>query len=218
MEIVSKRTLLLKNLPYERKIGFILILIFATIGIVYAVLQLRNNVYGPFALNNEVPVSLKEEIIENNVGYQRTVDTDKDGLTNFDEQNVYGTSAYLYDTYGYGMSDKEVITKGLPLCPNAGKNCTEQVAPASISTSSILESVSNQTDILGEVNLESAVTPDIEKIFSDPAQIRKILLDTGRIDKKTLDKIPDTELLKMVNELINPNLSTSTLLATTSSR
>src|SRR3989344_5731745 len=48
----------------------------------------------------------------------KLLDTDKDGLNDYEEINVYGTSAYLADTDGDGYNDKkEIDTDHDPLCP-----------------------------------------------------------------------------------------------------
>jgi hypothetical protein len=56
----------------------------------------------------------------------KQVDTDKDGLSDWDEINIYHTSPYLPDTDGDGFSDgTEVKNNKNPLCPE-GKDCTVQ--------------------------------------------------------------------------------------------
>ena len=53
----------------------------------------------------------------------RTKDTDGDGLTDYDELNIFGTGSYLADSDSDGLDDKLEITRGTdPLCA-AGQNC-----------------------------------------------------------------------------------------------
>ncbi len=61
----------------------------------------------------------------------RRRDTDQDGLTDYDEQYLYKTSAYLKDSDSDGFDDKAEVTSGNdPLCP-PGQSCT---APAPAGT------------------------------------------------------------------------------------
>jgi hypothetical protein len=55
------------------------------------------------------------------------LDTDKDGLSDYDEQFVYSTSAYLDDSDSDGVSDKDELTKKTD--PNCAfeRNCVPQV-------------------------------------------------------------------------------------------
>lgn len=185
-----------RSLSNEQKIGFVLLLIFSVLGLTLGVLQMRNTLFAPFALNNSIPSSVKDQI--NNVDALKYRDTDKDGLSDYDELYRYGTSPYLYDTYGYGLSDKEVVEKNLPLCANAGKDCSDAGTVLSTPSSGV------STSTLG------AAPEDFNALIKDPNTIRKLLLENG-MDKKTLDKVSDADLLLMVDQL----MSSSTLAATT---
>ena len=51
---------------------------------------------------------------------QQNSDTDQDGLSDYDEINIYNTSPYLEDTDSDGYSDaQEINDKENPLCPKA---------------------------------------------------------------------------------------------------
>lgn len=178
------------SLSPEQKIGFILLLIFAVFGIALGILKIRNTLYAPFALNNQVPTSLKEEV--NSVDALRYRDTDADGLSDFDELYVYGTSPYLLDTFGYGISDKEVLAKGLPLCPK-GQNCVG--AP-----SETLPVISSSPSV-AVPGLEGAPTDLIQQL-KDPTQVRQMLLEAG-VSKDMLGKIDDATLMLMVSQLLS---------------
>ncbi len=213
MDEKKESTSIIKNLPLERRISFVLLISFAILIVTLVFFRLRNIVYAPFALSDAVPKSLKSELVDNNIDYVKVIDTDKDGLHDYDEMYTYGTSPYLYDTFGYGMSDSEVVKKGLALCPGAGKNCSENPSftAQSSSTSNFLDTIAAQNGLSSsDLNL---ATPDLMKMLSDPKQVRSMLLQTGNIDTSTLNKINDKDLLIMVNSLLQ---STSTVSVTTS--
>ncbi len=185
------------GLSKEQKVGFILLLIFAVISVSLGILQIRNTLYGPFALNKRVPVSVKDEV--NSIDALRYRDTDNDGLNDFDELYVYGTSPYLFDTFSYGMSDKEVVAKSLPLCPKG--DCASVVSPTSPTTGG------GPANVLVTQPNPGTPPPDLAQALRDPAQIRQMLGAAG-MDKAILNKISDAELAKMVNDILN---SSSTL-------
>lgn len=187
-----------EGLSKEQKIGVILLSVFSVFAIGLGILQIRNTMYAPFALNKQIPHLVKDDINSNEALMYR--DTDKDGLNDFDELYVYATSPYLADTDSDGLSDKNEVDKGTnPICPE-GQNCIEagvsgEIIPASAP-------IPSATSTLGP----PPSPQDLDKILKDPAQIRKMLLDSG-LDKKIIDATSDADLMKMVQEVLS---STST--------
>ena len=179
----------LPGLSREQKMGFVFLLVFAVIGLILGVLQIRNTLFAPFALTNTVPDTVKDSI--NDVESLKYRDTDGDGLSDYDETYIYGTSPYLYDTFGYGMSDKEVVEKGLPRCANAGKNCSDASTP--IATP--MDPSSTEKAVLG------TPPPDLQSVLKDPKQVRDMLISSG-MKKEVLDKVTDAELMVMVQQLM----------------
>ena len=105
-----------EGLSKEQKIGVILLSIFSVFAIGLGILQIRNTMYAPFALNKKIPPLVRDDINTEEALMYR--DTDKDGLNDFDESYVYLTSRYLADTDSDGLSDKaEVYKRTDPLCP-----------------------------------------------------------------------------------------------------
>lgn len=188
---------LLKSLNREQKIGFGLLLVFAVLSVGLGFLQIRNTLYAPFALNNTIPSSLKDDI--NTPDALRFRDTDHDELNDFDELYVYGTSPYLFDTFSYGLSDKEVVAKGLALCPKGQCSDTTQASSAGTSSSTLLTAVEPPT----------GPTPDdLSAALQDPAQIRAMLIASG-VSEVDLNKISDKDLLATVAEAMSVSSTAS---------
>src|SRR3989338_4468741 len=182
----AENSSLVKSLSKEQKIGFSLLLVFAVLAVTLCFLQIRNTLYAPFALNNKVPLSLKNEI--NTPDALRYRDTDHDELNDFDELYVYGTSPYLYDTFSYGFSDKEVVGKGLALCPKG--QCTDATTASSAGVTSSSIATANTPP--------TGFTPaDFAAALQDPAQIRSMLREAG-VSEADLQKISDKDLLATV--------------------
>ncbi len=179
------------TLTKEQKIGFSLLLVFAVVAVGLGFLQIRNNLYAPFALNNTIPNTLKNDI--NTPDALRYRDTDHDELNDFDELYVYGTSPYLYDTFSYGMSDKQVITEGLALCPKG--ECTDATTASSAG-------VVSSTPVVATEPPEGLTPAAFAAALQDPAQIRAMLLQAG-VAEADLKKVSDADLLSTVAEAMS---------------
>ena len=186
-----------EGLSKEQKIGLILLSTFAIFAIGLGILQIRNTMYAPFALNKKIPPLTRDDINSNEALMYR--DIDKDGLNDFDELYVYSTSPYLADTDSDGLTDKAEVDKGTnPICPE-GQNCAE----AGVNADTLPNSTppASTTSTLGPPPIAGS-PQDLEKILNDPAQIRKMLSDSG-LDKKVLDATSDADLLQMVKEVLS---------------
>lgn len=188
-----------EGLSKEQKIGVILLSVFAVFAIGLGVLQIRNTMYAPFALNNKIPPLVKNDINTNEALMYR--DTDKDGLNDFDELYVYSTSPYLADTDSDGIPDNVEVAKGTnPLCPE-GQTCAELGVNGDTLPNTVPFPSASST--LGP----APSAADLQQILADPAATRKMLLDAG-FDKTILDKTSDADLMKLVKEALSATSTT----------
>lgn len=194
------------SLTKEQKTGFVLLLIFGILAVGLGFLQMRNTIYGPFVirLSDKSDTDTQEASLLNDEARLQSIDTDRDGLNDFEELNFYETSPYLPDTDSDGLNDKVEIEKGgNPLCPE-GESCAMNEPEAILATTTpeiVLPQIS--TDLLGaESNAGLQELADLQKVLSDPAQIRQLFLSTGKISADDLSKISDDELMKMVGEIV----------------
>jgi hypothetical protein len=185
-----------KHLSKEQKIGFVLLLCFAILTVSLGLLQIRNTMYAPFALNTNIPTDLKEKVNDQMALQYR--DTDFDGLSDFDELYVYSTSPYLADSDSDGIPDKQEVDLGKdPNCAE-GQTCIPE-GTAQVDTSS--------TTLVNVV--DPGVAPqDLTKMLTDPVQLRQMLLQAG-MDKKVLDSYADKDLLKMTEDLMAATVSST---------
>ncbi len=202
-------------LTKEQKIGFVLLLAFAILAIGLGVLQIRNNMYGRFALNKEISSGIKDDV--DTVDALRFRDTDRDNLSDFDELYVYGTSPYLPDTDGDGISDgKEIQVKTNPLCAE-GTDCDQMLQADQVAATSTASTT--PPDLQAPA---TAPITDLEKAIKDPAQVRAMLIGAG-VKKEIVDKYSDAELMQMIDEMMSPNNTNSNIqdlnnIATSSNR
>lgn len=194
------------GLSQEQKIGFILLLVFGIVGLTLGAVKIRNQMFAPFSLNNTVPSAIKDQLSA--VDAMKYRDTDGDGLSDYDEEYVYGTSRFQPDTfnYGNGLTDKDVVERNLPRCGNAGKDCSDASTPIGTTPTTTATADSLQA-VLG------AAPPDLNQILSSPTEIRKMLIENG-MSKDMLDTIKDSDLMAVVNQVMTSSTTSGTKSAT----
>jgi len=190
-------------LSKTQKIAVAVLSIFAVLVVVFWYAQFKKTISGEWA--EDAGEARNSPLAQNDNSEEelRAKDTDKDGLSDWDELNLYKTSPYLEDSDSDGFRDKEEVDAGKdPNCP-AGRDCSVGSADSltSTSTSVLLPSYAPN------LNIGTATEDMLNNMFSgasDVASLRKALLDAG-MDKNLLDQISDEELIKSYNEtLANP--------------
>jgi hypothetical protein len=129
----------------------------------------------------------KESTDQNDLLGLKQKDTDNDGLNNYDELYVYGTSPYLPDTDSDGLDDKrEVDINEDPNCPQ-GQNCFGQWP----------------TELSGQnVDYSAIATAQVQsQMPTDPAGIRQILLQSG-MAQSDLDLLTDDDLILALQQVL----------------
>lgn len=190
----------------EQKIGFVFLLIFGILAVSLGTLQLRNTIYGPFVFRLGKDARALNQNVDENTRLQQ-IDTDHDGINDYQELYFYETSPYLEDTDSDGVLDKAEIDKGTdPLCPE-GTVCAEAAPPPKQEpvVSPLAPSVQTPTEILLGAQAQTGVevdANDLSKLLQDPAHLREALLSTGKVTKEQLEKVSDEQLLKLVSDLL----------------
>jgi hypothetical protein len=203
-----------KRLTSGQKVGFSFMLVFAFMALGLGMLQLRTTVYGPFInpdRGQAQAIDSAQLIFDEAVRMQR-IDTDKDGLNDFEELNFYQTSAYLPDTDSDGISDKKELDEGTdPLCPE-NKDCglgnvltfeTVVDDDSSIDNPLLGKALDGTSAILGTGG--STSTPGLVNIgamLQDPAQLRAALLATGQVSADDLAGFEDDKLLDLAQQAL----------------
>lgn len=162
------------------KIGFS---VFAVAAITFGFIRLSNSLHLSFNNEGKEGAAAGQELLEETK--QKITDTDTDGLSDWDELNIYGTSPYLADSDSDGESDSEESKAGTdPNCPK-GKNCGTGDLPA-------------------EPASASAARPQAAEDFNNlaPDEIRALLKQGGITDEQ-MQGLSDEDLKNLVQETIN---------------
>jgi len=198
-----------QSLGKNQKIAVAILGVLAVAVIITWMAQLKKSINSPFAYNptetTESASTCEGPECQESL---KTKDTDGDGLTDWDELNVYGTSPYLEDSDSDGISDKEEIETGKdPNCP-AGRDCSA-LADTNVGTSTEEKSLFEQADLnLDAGGAAEELSSDQEEILqkmlegqSDASALRKMLLESG-MDEATLNQISDEDLLASYQEVL----------------
>ena len=159
------------------------ILVFGLAAIVLGFFQFRSNIARPFwpkdpQNTNQIDID-KEDLLG-----LRQKDTDQDGLSDYDELYIYGSSPYLKDTDSDGINDEEEVSLGTdPSCPE-GENCFAIWSDSSDGS--------------------SVGTPDSVNLFTGSRidQLRQVLQQAG-MSASDLASFSDEELLAAYEEILS---------------
>jgi len=188
----------------NQKIAAASLAVFAILIIVLWAAQLRNNIYGPF--NSSPSGNLAATEATDQTQALKNKDTDGDGLSDYDELNVYLTSPYLADTDSDGLSDSAEIKNNTdPNCPQ-GRTCAGELlqSAAADATNDTLNSLLNQFGATNPTNPSASLNSEQLNTLKniDAASLRQLLIQQG-MPKETLDKISDADLLKSYQETLD---------------
>jgi hypothetical protein len=198
------------NLTKNQKFALVGLTVFGILLVGFWVINLNNKIRTPFLIkvadNNQIASSAQTD--EEKL---KTQDTDGDGLSDWNELNVYHTSPYLPDSDSDSLNDGLEVKNGTdPNCPQ-GKDCT---AAAAIIPASSVVATSTAVDLTAGASAASVASTtqaeELSKILScqDMKLLRKYLLDSEKIDQASLDLISDADLLKMCQDQAKSSTNT----------
>ena len=184
------------RLSHEQKIGLVLLSAFVLLAVTLGLIQMRNTLYKPFALNTSIPPMIGQDL--NTPEALRYRDTDMDGLSDYDELYVYTTSPYLTDSDSDGLNDRREVEQGKdPNCAE-GKNCIGNVGESE----STIAGTADAPTTFDPNNYDLSMFDDAMAAVSSPDQMRQILLNVG-LEESVVSQISDEELVQMAAEIFS---------------
>jgi len=190
------------DLDRSRKIALAILAFLGFFVFIFGVLNIRNGIYGPFqrktVVKQESDVSpcADGNCADASDEEMKNKDTDKDGLSDYDELNSYKTSPYLEDSDSDGFSDKEEIANNKdPNCP-VGRECAGNVlvnGDANLVNPGVANNIDLEEESAG-IASASGTKSSVAPADMDAPTLRRLLSEAG-VPKSELDKVSDQELL-----------------------
>ena len=206
-----KQAHIFSGLGSGQKIALVILTFFAVVVFVFGINNMQKGIYSPF----ERKISTKNNVVspENLCANGncsdlsdddlKNKDTDKDGLSDYDELNFYKTSPYLEDSDSDGFSDKEEIDNNKnPICP-AGRDCANDVL-FNEDAGAVNPGKANNIEL---EELNEKIKPSNTQISGlvgadmDADTLRGLLIEAG-MEKASLDQLSDKALLESFNEVL----------------
>ncbi len=177
----------------QKKFNSILILTIGFFAVIIGGISMWFNLANPFAgiiKQGEEQSRLLAQQQQADIAALKAKDTDGDGLSDYDEINVYSASPYLKDSDGDGVDDKTEVLRGTdPNCPE-GQNCFAGTDSGGLASTGTVPQM--QT---------SLATPSIN---ITPDYIRQIMKANGATDEQ-LTALTDDELMAEFNKYLQAN-------------
>lgn len=180
-----------KQLTREERVAFGFIAACGAGAVIFGGLFFWSNVKKPFLISYTGPrYTTTAQKESEQVALQRIADTDSDGISDYDELNIFLTSPYIADTDSDGRADgTEISEGGDPNCP-LGKTCASSDLVSSSASGAFLGIDAPQapsTDIPTAEEAMGALSG-----LSVP-EIRQLLLDSG-VDAASLSQLSDEQV------------------------
>lgn len=166
----------------ERRLGW-LIFGLGISALVLGGLQLQGNLKRPFTAAGRAEAQRSSQPQDTELLALQAKDTDKDGLTDYDELYAYNTSPYIADSDSDGQGDKQEVDSNTdPNCPT-GEAC----------------GVVSNTNTTGNGNTSAAPVTGSSSVTA--AQLRQALLAAG-VSQAELDAVDDATLLRNYQDVV----------------
>ncbi|MCX6794462.1 MAG: thrombospondin type 3 repeat-containing protein [Candidatus Falkowbacteria bacterium] len=189
-----------KGLFKSQKNTVIILAASAVFIIVFGVWQVSARINRPFNYQTATVTDLSNA---DYINLLKNTDTDKDGLSDYDEIYVYKTSPYLEDTDSDGLSDKQEVDNGTdPNCPQ-GKDCSAAIDTSTAATINASGTPADAGSSIG-LNSTSANEAALQSALngqSDAAALRQLLIESGKTVEE-LSQISDADLMRSYQEIL----------------
>lgn len=204
----------------EQKLSVVLLSVCGILALGLSAYRIRASIREPFLTDRAKAISylqgLKPTDEEAEAKLRRT-DTDGDGISDWDESNVFHTNPNLRDTCGDGISDNVRIATGKNLtCAESGLRREIDTSNVEITTSTLYGDIPtgpSPDQIYGDMiraaqkardqansGQAPATTTSTSSIPREPKAIRALL--QGQMDQAQLDTLTDEQLLEAYDQAI----------------
>lgn len=199
-----------RSLRREQRVSVIFLLMCASLAVGISVYRVRANVLEPFLIDAS-SIEATKQIVgptpAEQEAEQKRIDTDGDGVSDWDETNVYHTNSNVRDTCGDGMTDNVRIATGKNLnCSGStsvigGRAVSPEGSPTGTKATQDLQGI--YSGVFGAPSASVPASSESEAptaLPRDPAAIRGFLM--GKVDQVQLQALTDAQLLKLYDDAI----------------
>jgi hypothetical protein len=188
------------NLSRKQKLALIGLAFFGVFILSFSVFNLKQDIKKPLA-SKKTDGARQSAAPADESEKQKTLDSDTDGLFDWDELNVYGSSPYLEDSDSDGIYDRAELENGTnPNDCQSGGVCPAQVSAPIAEIEKPLPDADLDASAVATIDSSD---PNVLLLSgqSDAASLRKALIGAG-VDEKQLSQISDENLLKTYKDAI----------------
>lgn len=181
----------------EQKFGYAVVIACGVLAVTFGMFYMVKHVKAPFIVTYDGSKLLTgDDAKAAEVAAQKAADTDDDGVSDYDETKIYGTSPYLSDTDSDGIDDGTEIRSNMdPTCAR-GTECTRTVDDIEPGTS-IDDGLVGETQATAAAEA-AAAKAEVEQMKvllgnATPDEIRALLVESG-VPQANVDAMTDEEI------------------------
>lgn len=197
------------KLSFEQKLAITSLSVCCLFLVFGGMSQLRSNVRKPFLVSRQTltrAIQIRTQNFENDEktqGELKLKDTDRDGISDYDEQYLYRTSAYLADSDSDGASDAEEIAQNEdPNCPQ-GKNCMDlQSAIPQTATSSFVAAADANMAAIRAGAAGQTSESGVNAFIANPKPPESMTVAETRAYIRAQGLLPDDQLMNLPDEAV----------------
>ncbi len=188
-----------KKLSHEERVAFGFIIACGIGAVILGGLSTFSSIKKPFLITYTGPRYVTSEEKESaEVARQRMNDEDNDGVSDYDELNIFGTSPYIADSDSDGRSDgAEIAEGGDPNCAQ-GKTCTSSALVQDRVNTGLLAPDALPAPDEAMPSLEDTLGA-LQQLSID--EVRQLMLQSG-VDEQALSALSNDQIMKLYLEAL----------------
>jgi hypothetical protein len=206
----------------EQQISVVILMMCGVCALTLSLFRIQASIKEPFLVRKDSLVNTKKLLgltEQQKIEREQRMDTDGDGLSDWDETNTYKTNPNLRDSCGDGIPDNVRIATGKDVAC-AGVNSNTTIDTSALKADNTLSPVDIKvpgTSLDGAVKTNSPASaaaaqgPEAflqQMLPRDPKLIREML--KGKVDATKLQNISDEDLLKLFDAALTDQGATIT--------
>ncbi len=189
------------KLDKGQRIGVGLLLCITVLLVAVSIFQFNSNIfaYGKRIKGDPLAYMDAAERADSEQESLKKVDTDGDGLTDYDELYVYRSSPYMRDTDSDAIADGEEVRRGTSPTCQEGKDCMFNPIAASANASAAVNA--EMSDAAAPAEQQQ---PGVDLTNITAQELREALIESG-IPADKLTEVSDEDLMKLVKQAQSEN-------------